>query len=104
MQTQGNHGSYGEIKPDLLTRLRKIEGQLRGIQKMVEQDTYCVDILHQLSAVISAAEKVSLKVLDSHVRHCVADAVDPTLREEKLEELTKVLEKFLQIGSSSVSR
>ena len=104
MPKQEDHGSYSDIKPDLLTRLRKIEGQLRGVQKMVEQDAYCVDILHQLSAVVSATEKVSLKVLDSHVRHCVADAVGSNQREEKLRELTEVLEKFLQIGSSRVSR
>ena len=56
-------------------RLRRIEGQVRGLQRMVGEDAYCVDILTQVSAVQTALEQVSVRVLDGHVRHCVADAV-----------------------------
>lgn len=70
---------------------------------MIEQDAYCVDVLNQLSAVIAAIEKVSLKVIDNHIRGCITDAVGSTSQQEKLEELTKVLEKFLQVGRSPVS-
>ncbi len=56
-------------------RLRRIEGQVRGLQRMVDEDAYCVDILTQVSAVQTALEQVAVNVLDAHVRHCVADAV-----------------------------
>ena len=56
-------------------RLRRIEGQVRGLQRMVEEDAYCIDILTQVAAVQTALEQVAVNVLDGHVRHCVADAV-----------------------------
>jgi CsoR family transcriptional regulator, copper-sensing transcriptional repressor len=96
-------GSYGEHRGALLARLRRIEGQVRGIQRMVESDTYCVDIITQLSAVIAACEKVGLKVLEDHIRGCVADAIGSEDGEAKIAELTKVLERFLQVGRSAVS-
>jgi CsoR family transcriptional regulator, copper-sensing transcriptional repressor len=96
-------GSYGEHRAALLTRLRRIEGQVRGIQRMVESDTYCVDIITQLSAVIAACEKVGLKVLEDHIRGCVADAIGSEDGEAKIAELTSVLERFLQAGRSAVS-
>lgn len=70
---------------------------------MVSDDAYCVDILTQLSAVISAAEKVGLKVLEEHIRGCVADAISSDGGEEKITELTTVLEKFLKGGRSAVA-
>lgn len=88
---------------DLLTRLKRIEGQVRGIQRMVADDVYCVDILTQLSAVISAAEKVGLKVLEEHIRGCVAEAITSDGGEDKITELTSVLEKFLKGGRSAVA-
>lgn len=102
--TKHQTGSYEDDRSDLLARLRKIEGQVRGIQKMIEQDTYCVDVLNQLSAVISASEKVALMVLEDHMRGCVADAVKAKDGAAKIEELTSVLHKFLQVGRSAVSR
>ncbi len=67
-------GYIGE-KPAVLNRLRRIEGQVRGLQRMVEDDTYCIDILTQVSAVTRALENVALGLLDEHMRHCVTDAV-----------------------------
>ena len=62
----------------LHNRLRRIEGQVRGLQRMVDEDAYCVDILTQVAAVQTALEQVAVNVLDGHVRHCVADAVAGT--------------------------
>ncbi len=64
--------SYYERKPDLLTRLSKIEGQMRGLQRMVEEDTYCIDILTQITAASNGLKKVAVGLLDDHIRHCVA--------------------------------
>jgi DNA-binding FrmR family transcriptional regulator len=66
---------YIEQKPAHLNRLRRIEGQVRGIQRMVDEDTYCIDILTQISAVTKALENVGLSLLDEHLRHCVSNAV-----------------------------
>ena len=57
-------------------RLRRIEGQVRGLQRMVDEDAYCIDILTQVAAVQTALEQVAVNVLDAHVRHCVADALN----------------------------
>ncbi|WP_146341330.1 metal-sensitive transcriptional regulator [Nesterenkonia sp. NBAIMH1] len=72
-ETPTGHG-YISDKDRYLTRLRRIEGQARGIQRMVEEDTYCIDILTQISALTSALENVALGLLDDHLKHCVADA------------------------------
>ncbi|WP_446666927.1 metal-sensitive transcriptional regulator [Flexivirga sp. B27] len=65
---------YTGSKDDYLKRLRRIEGQVRGIQRMVEEDTYCIDVLTQVSAVTKALQTVSLGLLEDHVGHCVVDA------------------------------
>jgi DNA-binding FrmR family transcriptional regulator len=65
---------YIHSKEAQLKRLRRIEGQIRGLQKMVDSDTYCIDILTQVSAATKALEAVALGLLDDHLRHCVADA------------------------------
>jgi len=65
---------YSGDKNDYLKRLRRIEGQVRGIQRMVEQDTYCIDVLTQIAAVTKALQAVSLGLLEDHVGHCVIDA------------------------------
>ncbi|NNG38203.1 metal-sensitive transcriptional regulator [Flexivirga sp. ID2601S] len=65
---------YTGTKDDYLKRLRRIEGQVRGIQRMVEEDTYCIDVLTQVSAVTKALQTVSLGLLEDHVGHCVVDA------------------------------
>ena len=65
---------YTGSKDDYLKRLRRIEGQVRGVQKMVDADTYCIDILTQVSAITKALQAVSLGLLEDHVAHCVVDA------------------------------
>jgi len=67
------HG-YHEHKDDVLRRLRRVEGQVRGIERMVEQDQYCIDVLTQVSAATKALQAVALSLLDDHLTHCVAQA------------------------------
>jgi CsoR family transcriptional regulator, copper-sensing transcriptional repressor len=80
-------------------RLRRIEGQVRGLQRMVDEDAYCVDILTQVAAVQTALEQVAVNVLDAHVRHCVADAVsgDGPKADEKLDELMAAVRRFAKV-------
>lgn len=66
--------SYTDRKDQHLARLRRIEGQVRGLQRMVESDTYCIDVLTQVSAITKALQTVSLGLLEDHVGHCVVDA------------------------------
>ena len=66
---------YTEDKESLQKRLRRIEGQVRGLQRMVDEDTYCIDILTQISAATKALEAVALNLLEDHMRHCVHEAV-----------------------------
>jgi DNA-binding FrmR family transcriptional regulator len=66
---------YRDSKDDLLKRLRRIEGQVRGLHRMVEADTYCIDILTQVAAATKALQSVAVGLLEEHMRHCVADAV-----------------------------
>jgi DNA-binding FrmR family transcriptional regulator len=66
---------YSEHKDDHLSRLRRIEGQVRGLQRMIEDDKYCIDVLTQVSAATRALEAVSLSLLDEHLRHCVTEAI-----------------------------
>jgi CsoR family transcriptional regulator, copper-sensing transcriptional repressor len=80
-------------------RLRRIEGQVRGLQRMVDEDAYCVDILTQVAAVQTALEQVAVNVLDAHVRGCVADAVatDGSEADEKLDELMAAVRRFAKV-------
>jgi DNA-binding FrmR family transcriptional regulator len=71
----GIHPGYLDSKDDVLRRLRRIEGQARGLQRMVEEEKYCIDILTQVSAMTKALQSVALNLLDEHIAHCVADAV-----------------------------
>lgn len=64
---------YSDKKPDLIKRLSRIEGQVRGVSKMVQDDTYCIDILTQVSAVKAAMDKVALELLRDHARHCLTN-------------------------------
>jgi CsoR family transcriptional regulator, copper-sensing transcriptional repressor len=76
-------------------RLSRIEGQVRGIQRMVDEDAYCIDILTQVAAVQTALENVAVQVLDGHVRHCVADAVKAgDDGDAKLDELMAAVRRF----------
>lgn len=84
-----------------LARLRRIEGQIRGIQKMVEQDRYCVDVLTQTSAVVAALHGVEDLVMENHLNTCVADALksdDPNQKSEKIDEMMTVISKFRKHG------
>jgi CsoR family transcriptional regulator, copper-sensing transcriptional repressor len=76
---------YTPTKDELLKRLRRIEGQVRGIEKMVEDDRYCIDILQQAAAVTAAMDKVALKLLNDHVNHCMAEGAGDAAR---LKEMT----------------
>jgi DNA-binding FrmR family transcriptional regulator len=91
-----SHG-YAADRQTILNRLRRIEGQVRGIEKMVEDDRYCIDILTQIAAVSTAVESVGLKVLEDHVRHCVAAALasgDAAEATAKTEELLAAVQRF----------
>jgi DNA-binding FrmR family transcriptional regulator len=66
---------YAMTKDDLQKRLRRIEGQVRGLQRMIDEDTYCIDVLTQVSATTSALQSVALGLLDEHLHHCVSEAV-----------------------------
>jgi CsoR family transcriptional regulator, copper-sensing transcriptional repressor len=85
-------------KADLLKRLRRIEGQVRGLHQMVEEDRYCIDVLTQISAATKALESVAVGMLDDHLRHCVAEAVARGGRDadEKLTEATAAVERLLK--------
>ena len=85
-------------KADLLKRLRRIEGQVRGLHQMVDEDRYCIDVLTQISAATKALESVAVGMLDDHLRHCVAEAVSRGGPEadEKLTEATAAVERLLK--------
>lgn len=78
----------------LLARLRKIEGQVRGVQRMLEEDRYCVDVLVQLAAIKAAVNRVGLELLESHTRGCVAGAVEAGDGEAAVTELMDVVRQF----------
>jgi DNA-binding FrmR family transcriptional regulator len=77
-----------------LVRLRRLEGQVRGIARMVQEDAYCIDVLTQLQAVSAACDSLGLLLLDDHVRTCVTDAVREGGGDEKLSELTAAVRRF----------
>ncbi len=85
---------YSATKEQLIARLRRIEGQVRGVQKMVEEDRYCIDVVTQISAIEGALEKVALGLLDEHARHCVMTAEDGR-REERTEELVAAFGRLM---------
>ena len=89
---------YEMSKDQLMARLRRVEGQIRGLQQMVEADRYCIDVLTQISAVTKALQSVALGMLDDHLRHCVADAVSAggPDGERKLAEATQAIERLLK--------
>ena len=91
-ETEHRHG-YAQDTTKLLNRLRRLEGQVRGVQRMVETDQYCLDILTQLSAIIAGSRAIGLLLLDDHIRHCVM-AAEGEEREAKLAELTESIERF----------
>lgn len=88
------HG-YADNRDRLLKRVNRLEGQVRGIGRMIEDDRYCIDIVNQLSAVQAAARELSLQLLEGHVRHCVLDAAQTDDAEPKLHELIDTLAKAM---------
>jgi DNA-binding FrmR family transcriptional regulator len=93
------HATYGyhEQKDALVKRLHRIEGQVRGIERMVADDRYCIDVLTQIGAVSTALESLAFVILDEHVRHCVAGALasgDEAEAEAKAEELLRAVHRF----------
>lgn len=85
---------YAMKKKELQDRLRRIEGQVRGLQRMVDEDQYCIDVLTQLNSVTAALRAVGLGLIDDHVRHCVAEALEQGRGDEKVEELVSAVARF----------
>jgi CsoR family transcriptional regulator, copper-sensing transcriptional repressor len=87
---------YQQDTDALLMRLRRMEGQVRGVQKMIEEGRYCVDIVTQLQAISAAADKVAEQVLEGHIRGCVSDAIKGERGDEAITELMTVLSKAIR--------
>ena len=88
---------YTERKGEVQTRLRRIEGQVRGVEGMVEDERYCIDVLTQISAIQAALDKVALGLLDDHARHCVMGAADDE-RADKTDELMAAVGRLMRRG------
>jgi CsoR family transcriptional regulator, copper-sensing transcriptional repressor len=90
---------YTDNKADYLKRLRRVEGQIRGLQRMVENDEYCIDILTQVSAATKALQSVAVGLVDEHLRHCVADATrsgDESETDRIITEATRAIERLVK--------
>ncbi|MGH2908050.1 MAG: metal-sensitive transcriptional regulator [Solirubrobacteraceae bacterium] len=87
---------YTATKDQLLARLRRIEGQIRGIEGMVLEDRYCIDVLTQIGAAQAALDKVALGLLDDHAHHCVLGAREPAERDAKTEELMAAVGRLVR--------
>ncbi|HHW08123.1 MAG TPA: metal-sensitive transcriptional regulator [Clostridia bacterium] len=85
-----------EEKKSLLTRLKKIEGQVQGLQRMLEEDKDCVDVLIQIAAVRAALDKVGIILFENHTRKCLVKALEEGRQEEMVDELIEVLRKFMK--------
>jgi DNA-binding FrmR family transcriptional regulator len=85
---------YYENKEDVLARLRRVEGQLRGLQRMVERDEYCIDILTQITAAGNALKKVAVSLLDDHIRHCVVEQTEEG--KDMVREATAAIERLVK--------
>ncbi len=90
---------YSDDKPAILARLKRVEGQIRGLQRMVDDDTYCIDVLTQVSAATRALQSVAVQLLDDHLRHCVSNAVqsnDAVESERILTEASRAIERLVK--------
>ncbi len=90
---------YYDDKASVLARLKRVEGQVRGLQRMVEDDTYCIDVLTQVSAATKALQSVAIHLLDDHLRHCVAGAVqsdDASESDRIITEATRAIERLVK--------
>jgi DNA-binding FrmR family transcriptional regulator len=88
---------YSATKDQLTKRLRRIEGQVRGVQTMVEEERYCIDVLTQISAIQAALDKVALGLLDEHAHHCVMGA-EGDAKAEKTDELMSAVARLMRRG------
>ncbi|KMO72873.1 MAG: metal-sensitive transcriptional regulator [Mycolicibacterium rufum] len=90
--------AYAESRVDYLKRLRRIEGQVRGLARMVEQDAYCIDVLTQVSAATKALESVALSLLEEHLSHCVHDAVKQggEVADQKISEASAAIARLVR--------
>ncbi len=88
--------SYDQDKEKILSRLRRIEGQARGLQRMIEEDRYCVDILTQVASVQAALEQVSILLMGDHLRHCVTEAIQEGNGEAKIQEVMEVFQRYVK--------
>lgn len=98
--SEAEHGYIkARDKEKIQNRLRRIEGQVRGVQRMVDEEVYCVDVLTQISSIVSAMERVGAILLKDHVEHCVRESIEKGGQEadEKIEELTTAVERFLRV-------
>ncbi len=89
---------YSAEKERLIKRLARVEGQVRGVARMVEDERYCIDVLTQISAVQAALDKVALGLLDEHTRHCVVGAQDAALRDARTDELLAAIARLMRRG------
>ena len=87
---------YSKDKDKVLARFRRIEGQVRGLHRMVEEDRYCIDVLTQVAAVKAALESVSLTLLEDHMEHCVAEAIQSGDRAAKVKELSAAVHRLVR--------
>lgn len=87
---------YTKDKQEVQARLRRIEGQVRGLQKMVDEDRYCIEVLTQVNAVKAALESVALVLLRDHTEHCVAEAIQAGDGSAKVRELTEAVERLVK--------
>lgn len=96
-QNPGRSPGYADDKDKVRARLRRIEGQVRGLQRMVDDDTYCIDVLTQISAVSRALESVAMSLLDDHLHHCVSHAIATGEdADEKLDEATAAIRRLVR--------
>ncbi len=89
---------HGYDKDAIVKRLHRIEGQVRGIERMVEEERYCIDILTQIGAAQAALDKVALGLLDDHAKHCVVGAGDATTREARTDEMMAAVGRLMRRG------
>ncbi len=98
-ESSGNGRGYTLSKDDYAKRLARIEGQVRGLRRMIDEDVYCIDVLTQVSAVTKALQSIAVGLLDEHLRHCVGNAIadgDPGTINQKMAEARKAIERLMK--------
>ncbi len=96
MPTVARQYGYVKDKSSLLARMKKIEGQAKGIQQMLEEDRYCIDIVQQLTALSAAADEVALLILQGHIEGCVTDAINDQHGQAHIKELMETIRKAMK--------